>query len=198
MLSNAQLAPLKAYIDLHQASFPQIRQEFKRLVPLLQVKQIKAGQKIIEEGSSTTFIAFVNSGSLRQYCTTNDGVEHILYLYFENSFVTDIHSISTKRPALYDIEAIEPCELIVLDSRMLEPMYNQFHWAERVARLEVEAAYRDLMRRFVEKNTQTAMHRYQKLQQARPDIIQRLPLKYIASYLGIKPQSLSRIRKKEG
>ena len=113
---------------------------------------------------------------------------------FENAFVARAESLFTGKPSLKAIQAIEDSSLIAIDSNKLFQLFDKHHDLERVFRKIIEASYVNTVNRIESLQFHTADERYHDLLREQKDVLKRVPLKYIASYLGITPVSLSRIR----
>ncbi len=124
-----------------------------------------------------------------------DGDEHTGQFFFENGWYTDYDSFLSGKPSHQNIEALEKTDLLLLDKKHLEALYDQNPRFERFGRLMAERAYLGVRKRTESLTNQSAEERYLQLVKDRPKVIERIPQHYIASYLGIQPQSLSRIRK---
>ena len=113
---------------------------------------------------------------------------------FENAFVARAESLFTGKPSLKAIQAIEDSSLIAIDSNKLFQLFDRHHDLERLFRKIIEASYVNTVNRIESLQFHTADERYHDLLKEHKDVLKRVPLKYIASYLGITPVSLSRIR----
>lgn len=136
---------------------------------------------------------FLEKGALRGYYTL-DGKEITHWFGFENDFVTSFHSFITQAPAVENIHLIEGSVLWAISKNTLEKLFNQHHDIERLVRIAYEKYYIRLEERFVNAHFKTAAERYEDLVKGTPHILGRVPLGYIASYLGISQETLSRIR----
>ena len=144
-------------------------------------------------GQRCRHLYFVDSGALRGSYTL-DGKEITHWFAFENDFVTSFHSFITQQPAVESIYLLEGCVLWSIAKTDLEGLLNAHHQLERLLRLAYETYYIRLEERFVAAQFKTAAERYSELLQQAPHLIERVPLGYIASYLGISAETLSRIR----
>lgn len=149
----------------------------------------------IREGDMFTDIAFVVKGCFRTYFIKND-IERTSQFFFENSWYTDYESWITRQPTMVSIEALEPTELMLIPFRELERLYEQNPKFERVGRLMAENTLIRIRNRNISLLNDSPEERYLKLIKERPKVIERVPQHLIASYLGIEPETLSRIRKK--
>jgi CRP/FNR family transcriptional regulator, anaerobic regulatory protein len=161
----------------------------------LNVKKLGRKDMFCSEGQVCRSVAFINKGCLR-YFYLNEGEEKTGQFFFENSWYTDYESFLTDRPSKQNIQALEPTELLVLPKKELYDLYESIPAFERFGRIMAENAYLGSRKNNVGLLTLSPEERYLTLITERPQLIGRVSLKYIASYLGIKPESLSRIRKR--
>jgi CRP-like cAMP-binding protein len=150
---------------------------------------------LISEGKICNHVYFLEKGCLRGYYNL-DGKEVSHWFGFENNFVTSFYSFITKKPSIENIQLIEDCTLWAIQYDNLQKLYNQYAEIERLGRIMYERYYVMLEERFVSNHFKEARERYENLVAHSPHILQRIPLGYIASYLGITQETLSRIRSK--
>lgn len=158
-------------------------------------RKLRRKEVLLQEGDISHSVAFINKGCVRYYYLV-DGEEHTGQFFFENSFVTDYESFIREEPSRQNIDALEKSELLLLTKTNLYQLYNENPKFERFGRLMAENAYLGLRRRNNELLNLNPEERYLQLIKQRPKVIERIPQHYIASYLGIQPESLSRIRKR--
>ena len=154
---------------------------------------LKKGAYLVTEGQRCRHLYFVESGALRG-CYTLDGKEITYWFAFENDFVTSFHSFITETPAVERIQLLEGSVLWAISKERLNHLLNAHHEIERLLRIAYEGYYIRLEERFVNGGFKTAAERYRDLLEQRPQLLERVPLSYIASYLGISPETLSRVR----
>lgn len=147
-------------------------------------------------GHTCRTIYFVKKGALRVYYF-KDGIDITESFEFENTFVARAESLFSGRPSRKAIQTIEDTDLIAINARQLFELYDRYTEIERLFRKIFEGAYVKTVNRLESLQFYTAEERYFNLLHDRPDILKRVPLKYIASYLGITQVSLSRIRAKK-
>lgn len=164
-------------------------------VQKLQVRTCDRKELILQEGQVCRYAYFINYGCLRYFYNVA-GDEHTAQFFFENGWYTDYESFLSGKGARQNIEALEKSELLLLSSRDLQQIYVDIPKFERFGRLMAETAFLGLRRRSEMLENQTAVERYLALINERPKVFERIPQHYIASYLGVKPPSLSRIRKR--
>jgi len=158
-------------------------------------KKIRRRQYLLQEGEVCKHATFVLNGALRAYTIDKKNYEHIMQFALEGWFISDLHSYITEEPATYTIDALEDSELVLMDrASHLElmqqiPTYNQFSYHQ------MQSACAVLHRRITDMIMLSSEEKYLKLVKAYPDIINRVPQHMIASYLGLTPETLSRIRK---
>jgi CRP-like cAMP-binding protein len=158
-------------------------------------RELKKGQYFLQKGHTISAIGFITSGSFRTFCIDNTGEEITYCLHFENEFLTAFESLITREPSIFDIQAMEDSTVICIHQTDLDQLYKTSHYWERFGRLFAERFYVTRQNRYKDLLLETAEYRYLKLLDKYPDIFQRVPQYYIASFIGIRPQSLSRIRK---
>lgn len=164
-------------------------------VSKLQIRQYKRKETILQEGQVCKYAYFINAGCLRYYYNV-DGQENTAQFFFENGWYTDYESFLSGKPTRQNIEALEKSELLLLSAKDLQQLYIDIPKFERFGRLMAENAFLGIRYRNEMLENQTAEQRYITLMKERPKVFERIPQHYIASYLGIQPPSLSRIRKR--
>ncbi len=170
-------------------------EEFTFFVSLLRVKKIRKKQFLLEEGEVCQFECFVNSGCLRQFYLDDSGQEHIIQFAVTDWWISDQYSFLTGLPSPYFIDALENSEVILINKTSLEDLYQKVPKFERFFRIAFQSSYVALQKRILANISQTAEERYHNFVSTYPEIEQRVPQHQVASYLGIKPESLSRLKK---
>jgi CRP-like cAMP-binding protein len=150
---------------------------------------------LLNEGQVCRKLYFLEKGALRGFYNV-DGKEITHWFGFENDFVTSFHSFITKEPSVENIQLIEGSILWSISKETLTGLFDSYHEIERLMRIAYEKYYIRLEERFVNAQFKTATERYEDLLEQTPHILERVPLGYIASYLGISQETLSRIRSK--
>jgi len=162
-------------------------------VEVCNIVTIRKNNDLQPIGHTCKTIYFVKSGALRIYYY-KDILDVTESFEFENALVARAESLFSGKPSRKAIQAIEDSELIAINAVRLFELYDLYNDLERFFRKITETAYVNMVNRIESLQFHTADERYRKLLADHPDILQRVPLKYIASYLGITPESLSRIR----
>ncbi|GLR18051.1 Crp/Fnr family transcriptional regulator [Portibacter lacus] len=167
-------------------------EEKKAISDLDIFKQYKKGTILLKEGQYSDYGYFVVKGYLRCYYL-KDGVEKTTAFYTEAESLNP-PCIITKSPSEYYISVDEDAILISANSEMEQEIFQKFPKFEKLCRVLSEELLMKNTVEFDDFKTSTPEQRYLKLQQTRPDLLQRVPQYQIASFLGMTPQSLSRLR----
>lgn len=181
-------------------------QKFKEKVPItveeedqirsfLTPKKLRKKQYLLQEGDVCKAMAFVEKGVLREY-SIDDGGEHIIQFALEGWTISDLFSFLTGESATYNIDALEDAELVLISKSAHEELLQTQPKYETYMRLLITNAYIALQRRLTAIISTPAEEQYTSFTQIYPDIVQRVPQHMIASYLGLTPETLSRVRKK--
>lgn len=168
---------------------------FQKALPFLSKLELLEGQHFLEYGKICKKIAFIQKGLLRLYYL-NDGREITSCFCKENTITTAYKSLTTQTSSDIGIQAIESSELVLLPYDALLKLYKEDLFWQQVGRLVIEREYfiTEDHHRFV--NDLDATERYLQILNTSPDLLQRVPLNYLASYLQIVPETLSRIRRR--
>src|SRR5687768_1143683 len=160
-------------------------------------KKMRKRQYLLQEGDVCRYTAFVEKGALRTYTVDEKGSEHIIQFAIEGWWTGDLFSFLTSEPSVYNIDVLEDAELLLLTRSAQEELLQKVPRFERFQRLLIQSAYIAMQRRLVVNMSLTAEEKYTHFVKAYPEIIQRMPQHMIASYLGITPETLSRIRRQK-
>lgn len=178
------------------AQFVQLEDEaFEHFYQLLDIRRLKRKEFLLREGEVCKEAYFVVQGLIR-YFHVVDGEEITGQFFFEDAWYSDYESFLTGAPSEQYIQALEKTEVAALSKFNLNRLFQELPQFERFGRIMAEQAFIGLRRRMESYAHLNPEQRYLKLIKQRPKVVQRVPQHYIASYLGIKPQSLSRIRKR--
>lgn len=168
--------------------------EFERCATFFSQKKLKKRQFLLQEGDVDKHIAFVTSGCLRAYTVDNKGEEHVIQFAIEDWWISDLHSFLTGKPATHNIDALEDSEVLLIEKTSREKLLTAIPKMERFFRLLLESNYIATHKRIQDSLSASAEERYLTFLKTYPTLVERIPQHQIASYLGITPQSLSRIR----
>lgn len=158
-------------------------------------KKLKKKQYLLQQDDVCKYLTIVEKGVLRSYTVDDAGTEHILQLALEGHWVTDMYSFLSQEPAIYNIDAVEDSELLLITNRSLDELYEKIPKFERFFRLLGQKNILSLQRRLTGSLSFTAEDKYLQLTKNFPDLLNRVPQHMIASYLGITRETLSRIKK---
>jgi CRP-like cAMP-binding protein len=153
----------------------------------------KKNECILPYGKICNYLYFIQAGMLGAYYES-EAHEVCNWISMEGDFATSYYSFITRKPSYETIECFESCEVEGIHYSTLHEMYQRFPESERAGRLIMEEYYARLEERLISLQFKSAKERYQQLMENRPAIIQQAPLGRIASYLGMKQETLSRIR----
>jgi CRP-like cAMP-binding protein len=169
--------------------------EFELFANRLKPVVVKKRELFVRAGENSRTAAFVQKGCLRTFYTDLKAIDHVLSLSFEDWWVADLRAFLTGEPAFYSIEALEETELLTIDFDTQEEVYKEAPAFERYFRLLVQNAFIASQNRVMDEMSFTAEERYTQLTDRIPSLELRVAQQHIASYLGITPEALSRIRK---
>lgn len=184
------------YFQYFNTKVPLTAEEEEQIKTYLTVKKLRKRQYLLQEGDVCKMVAFVEKGALRLYRVNEDGSEHIVAFALDGSFITDLYSFLTNETSTYNIDAIEDSELVLItrsasdELRKRSPKYQEFIFQA------TSEAYIQLERRVTSTISLSLDERYKELTANHPTIIQRVPQHMIASYMGLNPETLSRVRKR--
>ncbi len=168
--------------------------ELGRMNSLLQVKQYPKKTYLLQEGEICQFEAYVNKGCVRTYYIDENGFEVTLMFAIEDWWIGDIASFYNQTPSTLFIETLEETELLVFNPVTKEMLLREIPKFERVFRLMVQRRLAATQERLIHSISRTAQEKYLDFLKRYPEIPQRVPQHYIASYLGISPEFISKIR----
>jgi len=163
--------------------------------PYLKTRQLGAKELFLAEGKVCLEIGFVNKGCFRTYYLA-DGKEINTHFVFENQFVGDYDSFISARPGKYFIQALEDAEIVTFNLAALQNAYDQSQNWERFGRMMAEHSFKLTTQRVESFLFLDGEQRYLALLEQQPELLSRIPLYHIASYLGLERESLSRLRRK--
>jgi CRP/FNR family transcriptional regulator len=164
------------------------------LISRLIKRKVKRKQFILQEGDICKYFSFVLEGCFKMYGVDNSGTEHNLAFTAERDWITDIDSLHNERPSKLFIEAVEPSIILQISKGDLWYLYTNYPKFDRNFRVIIEDKYIELQNRLLQTFSKTAYERYESFLEQYPNLANRLPNTQIASYLGITPEFLSKIR----
>ena len=152
------------------------------------------GQYLVQQGDVCKHESFVVRGCLKTFRIDRDGQEHVLRFAIENWWAADLGSFVNQTPANYNVQCLEPTEVIQITHQDIELLYQLVPKLERFFRIIIQNAYVASENRVIRNFSMTAKERYLDFQQQYPNIERRVPQYLVASYLGITKEFLSKIR----
>jgi len=185
---NSLLNSIQNLITLNPAEIDIVTSLFKE-------KTYKKGDFFLEEGRICKQAGFVAKGLLRYYIN-HDGEEKTYAFSQENDYVCNYESFLSQSPSSKIIQALEDCDVLVISHDDLQIFYANVREGERFGRIAIEAVFLQLLKDVNSFYTETSELRYERFIKNHADLQQRISQYHIASFVGVKPQSLSRIRKR--
>lgn len=162
---------------------------------LFKEKKYKKGDFFLEEGRICKYVGFVAKGLMRYYIN-HDGEEKTYEFSQENEFVCNYESFLPQKPSSKIIQALEDSDVLIISHADLQSLYANVREGERFGRIAIEVVFLQLLQDLSSFYTETPELRYERFLKNHADLQQRISQYHVASYVGVKPQSLSRIRKR--
>ncbi|MFC2186942.1 Crp/Fnr family transcriptional regulator [Fulvivirgaceae bacterium LMO-SS25] len=159
------------------------------------IKSFNKKTILAEEGQFCKYVYFILKGSAYSYLINEKGEKNVIQFALEGYWITDHYSFFSGQSGIYTIETLEDSEILVINKESYEAICKESHLLEHFFRILIQNAFINLQYRLAKTNSEEARKRYLEFSKKYPHFIQRIPQYLIATYLGIKPQSLSRIRK---
>ncbi|WP_276391449.1 Crp/Fnr family transcriptional regulator [Eudoraea chungangensis] len=162
----------------------------------LVLKSIAKNEYVIREGQVIRFLPFINKGLMVNYRLDDEGERHVIQIRGTGTWLGDIYSFFSGNPSAFNIRAYQDTELLMINHQTFEYITKEYPVFERYFRLGLQQAYVETLDKIYNLHSLSAEERYLELIDSHPSLLDDVPHYLIASYLSIKPQSLSRIRKK--
>jgi CRP-like cAMP-binding protein len=173
-------------------------EEFEVVKSAFTPKRLKKKQYLLQEGDPCKYIAFVCEGALRLFSIDVKGQEHILQFALENWWITDRKSLNTGEPSMYNIDALEDTQMLVITKEGMSELEKKVPAFLYMMQGVQQNNFIAVQSRIHAAISYSAEEKYHDFIKSYPNIFQRVPLHMIASYLGISPETLSRIRAQKG
>lgn len=170
------------------------KEEEEVIKQYLTPKKLRKKQYLLQEGDICKHIAFVEKGALKAYVVDDAGAESIIQFALEGWVISDLYSFLTGEPATYNIDALENAELVLISKSAHEELLKKIPKYETYIRLQITGAYIALQKRLTSIISLPLEERYKNFLAVYPNIAQRVPQHMIASYMGLTPETLSRVR----
>jgi CRP-like cAMP-binding protein len=173
----------------------QVDQEhFDEFYALLKDTRLVKSDFFLKQGEKCRYLGFMKKGTIRCFYINDQGREINFGFYFENEFFTDYESILCDTISNMNVQALEDCEILLLSKEDLQKLYDKEAYWQKFGRMMSEKIYLDAKKRIDDLLCFSPENRYLNLLKKEPLLFQKIAQKYIASYLGVTEQSLSRIR----
>lgn len=186
---------IQPLIDHFESYLPFDENEKELLQGRVTHRSIKRRHFILQEGFPCKHYTFVVEGCFRMFAVDAKGNEHNIKFTTENDWIADISSFHSGKPSQLFIEAIEPSIILQIQQQDLYFLYTHISKLNQILRVIVEDKYVELQNRVLQNISSTALERYLTFHEQYPTLSRRLPNIHIASYLGITPEFLSKLRK---
>jgi CRP-like cAMP-binding protein len=171
------------------------KEEWNAFAAILHEKKLKKKDLLLEGGQVCNFIGFINSGVMREYAFEN-GKESTVDFVSENQFVVDFQSFIMVKKSRQYLEALTDVDLLMFKKDAINALYDKYKIWERFGRLIIEHVFCNMEEKRKKIIATSHEEQYRNFAAVYPDVIQQVPQYYIASYLGLTPEHLSRIRRK--
>ena len=171
------------------------RQKVEEIAAYFREMQVKKNEYFIKQGRVCTNYLFLENGFIRSYTFDLEGNEVTTAFYSDNQVVFEVESFFQKTPSKENFQALEDSDGWYIDFNQLQMLFHSIPEFREFGRMILVKGFISFKQRALSLINESAEQRYETLINARPEIFQRAPLKYIASYLGITDTSLSRIRR---
>ncbi|MFK8009312.1 MAG: Crp/Fnr family transcriptional regulator [Saprospiraceae bacterium] len=182
------LANIQKHIDLNE-------EEIEYFISLLNQKEIRKKEFVLQQGDTCRNIFFITKGGLRAFYINQNGKKSTIMFAIKDWWITDMNCFLNQIPAMSNIVALENSSLLQLSFFQLQKLYQRVPKFERFFRILMEKAYVREQLRALDNLTLTAVERYDKFVEKYPKINEQITQKQLASYLGISPEFLSTIKK---
>lgn len=158
-------------------------------------KKLRKKQYLLQEGDVCKYQAFIERGIVRTYTVDEKGAEHILQFASEGWWTADLSSFISGEPSVFNIEAIEVTDLLLINKSNWETLMETYPKFERYFRIIIQNSLVATQKRLMQSLTESAESKYISFTRVYPNCVQRVPQHMIAAYLGVSRETLSRLRK---
>ena len=184
---------IENFIELLTSQVPLSEECIDNIKNTISILNLKKDEHLVEKGEQAPYLYFISKGIVRVYYI-KDGKDITDWLASENQFISSLVSLFTKKPSDQYVQVLEDTQLIAMSHNELEKLYDKYHSLERIGRLITTQNLLRLQERVIALQFYSAKEKYELLLKNNPQIIQRVSLTHIASFLGITLETLSRVR----
>lgn len=192
-LLSSKMSLILENIEKHVSLTPEEKQLFLNKI---EIEHHKAKTILISPGDICKYSYFVNSGILRSFNINDNIVEHVLNFACEGWWMSDMYSLISQKPGYLFIEVLEDAELVLLSKENQDQLYLEIPKLERFFRILIQNALVAHQERIIDNLSLSAEVRFDKFCKRYPELMQRLPQKQIASYIGVTPEFFSKMKSK--
>ena len=185
----------KQLIDYINLKIELNQEEQEKVANAYNLRQVKKKDFFLEEGTQCIYQGFVVGGTFRIFYTDKKSLEHVLYFAFKDWWIGDIASFFDDVPTKLNAQAMEDSWILAIGKEEIDQLFQDVPKLERLFRIITQRTLSVLQKRFFLTVSANAEERYEELIQRHAGIEQLVPQHQIASYLGILPESLSRMKK---
>lgn len=190
------LKPHPRFLETLRVSVGLNEEEIGSLLEMWVTRTVKKKEHFFRAGDTCGATAYVNKGCFRRYVINEQGKESIINFATEDWWVGDLESFIFQKPTIFYVQALEDSELLLLPYREFLIAQERFPKYKEFRINKIQKSYFATLKRMSVSKTGSSEEKYLQLFREQPTLFQRIPLHYIASYLGIEPESLSRMRRR--
>ncbi|EHQ43498.1 Crp/Fnr family transcriptional regulator [Myroides odoratus] len=189
--------PIEVLVQHLQQTIALNEKEIQRISEVAEIVLLKRKELLLQPGQLSQHMRFIAQGSARCYYLDENTQEHTLQIGIEEWWINDLYSFLTQKESKLFIQSIEPATIVQISRENLEQLYAEIPAISTFFRLKIQSAYVALQERTIEHMSADVFTRYQRFIKEYRNIEQRVPQYMIASYLGVTPEFLSYLKKKQ-
>jgi len=189
--------PIEVLVQHLQQTIALNEKEIQRISEVAEIVLLKRKELLLQPGQLSQHMRFIAQGSARCYYLDENTQEHTLQIGIEEWWINDLYSFLTQKESKLFIQSIEPATIVQISRENLEQLYVEIPSISTFFRLKIQSAYVALQERTIEHMSADVFTRYQRFIKEYRNIEQRVPQYMIASYLGVTPEFLSYLKKKQ-
>jgi CRP-like cAMP-binding protein len=183
------------FVNYFSRISPLSEEESQAISESIRIEHYKKGTVLLREGQASVETYFVLEGCIREYMEI-DGDEKTTNFFTEDQWVISLNNFNPQDTSQHNLICIEDCILAIGNEKEAQEMFKKFPRFETISRVVMEGYFAEQKKLLTSFLTDSPEQRYKRLLESRSDLFQRVPQYQLASYIGVKPESLSRIRKR--